>query len=93
MAAPDRNRNTNPILHLADGRAVRRSDVVALTPREMAFFRDFHTIAQKYNLGLHCSSCGADLQGANDGTEFTFTVKCKCREFRGERPRESRAPW
>lgn len=79
-----RNRNTNPVIHLPGGGAVRRADVVSLTPDEMAFFRTFHTIAQKYGLGLHCSSCGADLVGQNTGHENVLTVSCSCREFKGE---------
>lgn len=81
-------RNTNPMIHLGSGMgAVRRADVVALDTDEMAFFQTFHKIAQKYDLGLHCSHCGKDIQGANSGYEATFSVSCGCREFHGERPR------
>ena len=79
--------NSNPILHLPDGQAVRRTEVVALTSKEMIFFRDFHTIAQRHNLGLHCSECGQDLQGGNTGHESYFTISCSCLEFKGERPK------
>lgn len=81
------SRNTNPLIHLPGGGAVRRADIVGISPAEMVFFRDFHIIAQKYNLGLHCAYCGVDVQGANSGSESYFSVSCNCREFRGERPR------
>lgn len=78
--------NTNPIIHLPDGNAIRRSNVVALSSKEMLFFRDFHAIAQRLNIGIHCAECGHDLQGANTGHESHFTISCSCREFKGERP-------
>lgn len=80
--------NNNPMIHLPGGGAVRRSEIVALRPAEMRFFRDFHAIAQKYNLGLHCAECGQDLVGGNSGHESHFIISCGCREFKGERPRE-----
>lgn len=81
-------RNTNPLIHLGSGMgAVRRANVVSFTPDEMRLIRDFHAMAQKYDIGLHCSHCGKDIQGANSGYEASFSVSCGCREFHGERPR------
>ena len=83
-------KNTNPKIYTPDGHSfVRRADIVSITSDEMAFFVTFHRIAQKYDLGLHCSHCGADLQGANSGHESYFSVQCSCREFKGERPRDA----
>ena len=80
--------NSNPIIHLPGGGAVRRADVVALTSHEMAFFRDFHVIAQRHNLGIFCGNCDGSLQGTNTGHESHFTISCSCREFKGERPKD-----
>lgn len=62
------------------------TQIVALTPGEMLFFRDAHAVAQRLGIGLHCSKCGHDLRGDNAGHESHFTVRCSCREFKGERP-------
>lgn len=78
-------RNTNPAIFLPGGGAVRRAEVVAFTVDEMRVIRDFHAIAQKYDLGLHCSHCGKDIQGKNTGHEAIFAIECECREFRGPR--------
>ena len=66
--------------------AFRTPEVVALSKAEMMFFQDAHAIAQRLNIGLHCAECGHDLRGDNTGHESHFTVSCKCREFKGERP-------
>lgn len=76
-----------PFLFTPGGNAIRRTEIVSLPASEMRFFQDFHTIAQKYNLGLHCSECGEDLHGNNSGHEQTLSVQCGCREFKGERGR------
>ena len=80
--------NKNPVIHLPDGGAVRRANIVALTSKEMLFFRDAHAVAQRLGIGLHCGECGDDLRGDNTGHESHFTIRCSCREFKGERPRE-----
>lgn len=80
--------NNNPLIHLPTGGAIRRAEVVSLTTHEMKFFRDFHAIAQRHNLGMHCASCGDSLVGDNTGHESHFTIRCSCREFKGERPRD-----
>ena len=80
--------NNNPIIHLPGMGAVRRANVVSLSVKEMNFFRDFHAIAQRHNLGIYCAECNDSLQGDNTGHESYFTVRCSCREFKGERPRE-----
>lgn len=61
--------------------------IVALTSGEMLFFRDAHAVAQRLSIGLHCSKCNGDLRGDNTGHESHFTVRCLCREFKGERPK------
>lgn len=85
-------RNNNPKIYTGGGGGrdyVQRADVVSLTPDEMTFFVTFHRIAQKYDLGIHCSQCGQALQGDNTGHESYFTVRCNCRELKGERPRNT----
>lgn len=73
---------------IVGGNGHAAAQVVALTLGEMLFFRDAHAVAQRLGIGLHCARCGHDLRGDNTGLESHFTIRCSCREFKGERPRE-----
>ena len=78
----------NNLIHLpgGNGNAVRHAQTVALTPGEMLFFRDAHAVCQRLGIGVHCAECDGDLRGDNTGHESHFTIRCSCREFKGERP-------
>lgn len=78
-------KNSNPTIFLPGGRAaVRRRDVQEMTSADMAIIRQFHRVAQKFNLVLSCVNCGHPMVGRNSGHERVLQIECQCREIRGE---------
>lgn len=71
----------NGIVDLANRPSSRTK--VELRPGLMEFFRQFADFAAHFQLGLHCSKCGADVIGKNADTDRVFSAACGCREFVG----------
>ena len=65
-----------------EGSTVNRHRV-ELRPGLMEWFRQANDVFAHFQLGLHCTKCGADITGKNADTDKTFVVVCGCREFIG----------
>lgn len=75
-----------PLIYTPDGRAIRERSTESLHPRETIVLVVLHKIAQRLGIGIHCSKCGQDFQGANNGHEKYFSITCGCRELKGDAP-------
>ncbi len=80
----------NGIVNL-DGKPSTTRQRVELRPGLVEWLRQMNDFAAHFQLGLHCSKCGADVIGKNADTDRVFSAACGCREFVGLN-REYREP-
>jgi hypothetical protein len=60
----------------------REKGVEALHRDEGIQLERFHELAQRHDIGLHCSRCGQMFQGQNSPESKYFVISCNCRELK-----------